>query len=312
MPLPIATLSLDLDDSWAYLRTRGDPDWPDVASILPLAVERLLGAVGDTRITVFVVGRDAQLPEGVRAIQDLIAAGHEIANHSMLHRGELASLSDEAIREDLRRSSDAIRALTGSDPTGFRCPSYGRSAALLNALVDEGYSYDASVLPTLLSPLLKAYYRSRLRSRDGSDMPGLFGPTANALLPLRPFRWDNGLLELPISTMPVLRTPLHMSYLQAIGATSRALADEYLAVALRAMQARGVAPSFLLHPTDVLDVRDAPRLAYFPGMARSWTAKLEQAIDAVALLNSNFEVVSLGEAARRLEHAALPRRALAA
>jgi hypothetical protein len=311
---PFATLSLDLDDAWAYLRTKGEPDWAEAPSVLPLAVERLLPLLAerDLRITVFVVGRDATRAEGREAIAALAAAGHEIASHSQLHRAELAALPDRAIEEDLREAADAIEGLTGRRPTGFRCPSFGNSPALLRSLVEGGYDYDASVLPTSLSPLLKVYYRARMRTGT-PDQPQqhLFGRASNALLPLTPFRWGGdgaGLLELPISTMPLLRTPMHMSYLQALGATSAGASHGYLRLALRLLRARGVPPSFLLHPTDLLDARDAPRLAFFPGMARAWPQKIDQLRDALASLADGFDVVPLGEAARRLGDADLPLR----
>ena len=253
---PFATLSLDLDDAWAYLRTRGEPDWAEAPSVLPLAVERLLPLLAERglRITVFVVGRDATRAEGREAIGALAAAGHEIASHSQLHRAELAALPDRAIEDDLREAADAIEALTGRRPTGFRCPSFGNSPALLRSLVEGGYDYDASVLPTSLSPLLKLYYRARMRTGT-PDQPQqhLFGRASNALLPLTPFRWGGdgaGLLELPISTMPLLRTPMHMSYLQALGATSAGASHGYLRLALRLLRARGCRrPSCCIRPT---------------------------------------------------------------
>jgi hypothetical protein len=110
--------------------------------------------------------------------------------------------------------------------------------------------------------------------------------------------------------MPLLRTPMHMSYLQALGAASRPLADGYLRMALWLLRVRHVPPSFLLHPTDLLDAEDAPELAFFPGMARRSADKLDQLRHALAALTGDFEVVPLGEAARRLEGVDLPVRTL--
>lgn len=311
----LATLSLDLDDVWAYLRTRGEDDWATAPSVLPLAVDRLLAVLDelDVRITVFVVGRDAERPEGREAIQALVEAGHEIASHSFLHRGELSLMPAQRITEDLRLASEAISAITGAQPRGFRCPSFGRSAALLQSLLDGGYTYDASVLPTSLSPVLKLYCRLRKRSAEPHVEPQaeLFGPVSNAVLPLSAFRWRVGanvLLELPVSTLPLVRTPMHMSYLQAIGAVSEPAAHGYLRLGLASLRLGGISPSFLLHPTDVLDERDAPRLSYFPGMSRQSTDKVRQVRHALSCLVERYEVVPLSEAARRLHDADLPVR----
>lgn len=310
----MATLSLDLDDAWAYLRTRGDRDWERAPSILPLAVGRLLPVLDELglQITVFVVGRDAARPEGGEAIRALADAGHEIASHSALHRGELAALPATEVEADLREAADALEAVVGRRPRGFRCPSFGSSRALVRCLVEGGYSYDASVLPTSLAPLLRLYYRARMRTAE-ADGPAqeLFGPPSNAALPLSPFRWATdspGLLELPVSTMPLLRTPVHMSYLQALGGASRPLAEGYLTAALRLLRARHVPPSFLLHPPDLLDARDEPRLGFFPGMARRAADKVDQLRSALTLLAGDFDVVPLEEAARRLERTELPVR----
>ena len=55
---PLASLSLDLDDRWSYLRTAGDPSWADYPSYLNLVVPRLLEVLEQHRLraTVFVVG----------------------------------------------------------------------------------------------------------------------------------------------------------------------------------------------------------------------------------------------------------------
>ena len=37
-----ASLSLDLDDEWSYLRTRGDPAWREYPSHLAQVVPRIL------------------------------------------------------------------------------------------------------------------------------------------------------------------------------------------------------------------------------------------------------------------------------
>ena len=316
---PVATLSLDLDDTWAYLRTRGEADWADAPTVLPLVIDRLLPLLDELqlRITVFVVGRDAERPEGRGVIREIAAAGHEIANHSWMHRAELSQLPADAIAEDLERAAVAIGAATERAPRGFRCPSFGTSPALLTTLVEAGYAYDASVLPTSLGPLLRVYYRARMRTGAatagafGPTSAQLFGPTANALLPLTPFRWrtpSGPLLELPVSSVPFLRTPFHMSYLQALGAHSPRLADGYLRLALGALARRGVPPSFLLHPTDFIDADDAPAMAYFPGMARPWADKLAQLRRALDALIRRTRVGPLGEHAEELCETELPVR----
>jgi len=63
-----------------------------------------------------------------------------------------------------------------------------------------------------------------------------------------------------------------------------------------------------LHPPDVLDVDDAPRLAYFPGMTQGWRAKVALVRRTLELMTTGFDVLTMAQAAQRLDDAALPRR----
>lgn len=273
-----ALISVDLDDTWAYLRTHGDSQWEEAPSILALAGERLLPLFSDlgVRASVFVVGRDALSPAGrevIRAFQD---AGHEIANHSLDHRFDLANLRADEIETDLSRSADAIGQVTGVIPRGFRSPSFGVSANLHGVLSGLDYLYDASLLPTFLGPVLRWYHRRSMKGRPNSTGQEIFGSLSDGLLPLEAFEWEHdgfNLLEIPVTTMPFLRTPLHMSYLHALGA--RALADGYLRVGMALCRLRRFPVSFLIHPPDVVDAEEAPALSYLPGMSVPWRKKVE-------------------------------------
>ena len=53
--LPNASLSLDLDNKWSYLKTHGDPDWESFPSYFDLVIPRFLDFFEDRdlKITVF-------------------------------------------------------------------------------------------------------------------------------------------------------------------------------------------------------------------------------------------------------------------
>ncbi|MEU3830763.1 polysaccharide deacetylase family protein [Streptomyces sp. NPDC029080] len=73
------------------------------------------------RATFFCVGHHvAALPDEVRRI---VAAGHEIGNHSWSHPF-LPDLTPEELREQLDRTGDAVARVTGEAPVWFR-PPYG-------------------------------------------------------------------------------------------------------------------------------------------------------------------------------------------
>lgn len=74
----------------------------------------------NVRVTFFEIGRNvAKHPELARAV---VAAGHEIGNHSQTH-ANLAKLADlAAVRAELVESQTIIREATGVTPVVFRAP----------------------------------------------------------------------------------------------------------------------------------------------------------------------------------------------
>ena len=87
MTKPLASLSLDLDNKWSYVKTHGDEGWESFPSYLDVVVPRVLEFLHERqlKITFFVVGQDAVLPKNRHALRSLADAGHEIGNHSFHH-----------------------------------------------------------------------------------------------------------------------------------------------------------------------------------------------------------------------------------
>ena len=67
---PLASLSLDLDNLWSYMKTHGDPGWDTFPSYLDLVVPRILEFLRERNlvITFFVVGQDAALEKNQAAL----------------------------------------------------------------------------------------------------------------------------------------------------------------------------------------------------------------------------------------------------
>jgi hypothetical protein len=297
---PLASLSLDLDNEWSYLKTHGDASWEALPSYLDVAVPRaleMLHGLGLT-ITFFIVGQDAALERNHEAIASLSRAGHEIGNHSFHHEPWMHKYSEAQVRDELSRTEDALSALTGSVPIGFRGPGYSLSPTVLKVLVETGYLYDASTLPTVVGPLARAFYfrSAKLDEQQREERGDLFGSATEALRPLGPYRWDvgtEGLIEIPVTTMPGLRVPFHVSYLLYLAGRSPELARSYFRTALFMCRSAHVAPSILLHPLDVLGGDDVASLSFFPGMAMSGKVKRELVSGFLALLSERFEVCTM-------------------
>ena len=165
------TFTLDLEDH------RPSPDAPVRYPALTREVLDFLDA-RDVRGTFFVVGETAEASPDL--VREVAARGHEVGLHGWRHQ-PLTELDPDAFGADVARGKALLEDLTGEPVVGFRAPTFSlvpESRWAVDVLADAGFTYSSSILPAR-SPL--------------------FGdPT----LPATPFRWANGLVELPC---PVVR-----------------------------------------------------------------------------------------------------------
>lgn len=311
MPKPIASLSLDLDNKWSYLKTHGDRGWESHPSYLDVVVPRILEMLSDLglKVTVFVVGQDAALSKNHRVLASMAAAGHEIGNHSFHHEPWLHRYSDEQIEEELSAAEDAIFQATGVWPSGFRGPGFSVSPQVLAQLARRGYRYDASTLPTFLGPLARAYYflNAQLSPQQRAERQRLFGTWSDGWRPATPYWWEfdevvddatltlQKLLEIPVTTIPYLKSPFHLSYLLFLRQRSKAAAWSYWKLALLSCRVAQIGPSLLLHPLDFLGSDDEPELAFFPAMRMPATKKVAFVRAVLADFAQHYGVLPLGQ-----------------
>lgn len=272
-----ASLSLDLDNLWSYLKIHGDAAWREYPSYLDRFVERFTAFCEERRLkmTVFVVGQDAAQRGNRDALQTL-ARRHEIGNHSFYHEPWIARAPRAKAEEELVRAHQAIAEATDCEPVGFRGPGFATSSALLEALAANNYRYDASHLPTFVGPLARAWYfrGAKLSNEEREARRDLFGAFSDVFRRNKAHVTSNGIVEIPVTTMPLLRVPVHCSYLHFLDAISPQLADAYWRTSLALCDLTATHPSLLLHPLDFMGVDDAPELAFFPAMQRTTQAKL--------------------------------------
>ena len=297
---PIASLSLDLDDKWTYMKTHGDPNWSSYPSYLDIVIPRVLSFLAERGLTItfFIVGQDAAFPRNHGILRSLSGAGHEIGNHSFRHEPWLHLYSESEIQNEFAAAEEAIEQATGTRPRGFRGPGFSVSETVIDVLIARGYRYDASTLPTFLGPLARAYYffTAKLSDQERKQRAKLYGTIKDGLRPLSLHTWrtaKGSITEVPVTTIPIFRVPFHLSYLVYLSAFSEKLANIYLQFALAVCRWRGVAPSFLLHPLDFLGPGEAPELAFFPGMSLPLEKKLRVASSALARMCKHFEVLPM-------------------
>lgn len=313
MTRPLASLSLDLDNKWSYLKTHGDPDWAALPSYLNVVVPRFLEMLAARRlaITVFVVGQDAALDKNHAALASLTASGHEIGNHSFHHEPWLHLYSRDELEREFTQAEESIQLATGVRPVGFRGPGYSCSPDVLRILVERGYEYDASSFPTFLGPVARFYYflTARLDARQKQERKVLFGRFRDGFGRLAPYlhRLERGtLVEIPVTTMPLFKLPIHVSYLLYLCGYSPWLARSYFRFAIMLCRATGLSPSLLLHPLDFLGCDDEPDLSFFPAMNLPSDRKLRLVGEILDEFSRRYQVVPMRE------HAASIRATLAA
>jgi len=295
----MASLSLDLDDQWSYLKVHGDPGWQTFPSYLDTVVPRVLDflAKRNLRITFFVVGQDAALETNHRSLQAISTAGHEIGNHSFSHEPWLHLYGATQTEAEIVRAEEHIKAVTGQRTLGFRGPGFSFSETALQIIERRAYVYDASTFPTFFGPLARFYYllHSNLVGEDLNDRKLLFGSVRDGLRPLKPYRWRGAqtVLEIPVTTFPILRSPIHLSYILFLSRFSTAAALAYFRAALRLCRLAGISPSLLLHPLDFLGVEDNVGLQFFPAMQLPRAQKIALVSEALKLYCSQYNVVPM-------------------
>jgi peptidoglycan-N-acetylglucosamine deacetylase len=113
--LPYARCRLHDDDCVALTIDDGPSPEGTLAALDALDVHTIPA-------TFFITGSRAKsCPGPLRAIAE---RGHELASHGFFHRNVMFVRADE-LRDDIRRSLDAIEEITGVRPVRYR-PPYGR------------------------------------------------------------------------------------------------------------------------------------------------------------------------------------------
>jgi len=286
------------------MKTHGDTGWEDLPSYLDLVVPRVLSFLQerDLNISFFIVGQDAALEKNQCAIRSIAEAGHEVGNHSFSHEPWLHLYSKSEIIAEFEKTETALEAITGERPVGFRGPGFSVSEAVVEVLASRGYEYDCSTLPTYFAPVARLFYFLRspgMTKEEREKLNKLFGNFSDGFRSLRPHLLNAGdLIEIPVTTFPFFKTPIHLTYLMYLASFSPVLARSYWTSAITACRLAGVQPSLLLHPLDFLSGDEVPELKFFPGMNMPSARKLELLDFVIALMRKHFDVGTTARHAR--------------
>jgi len=166
-------------------------NWIHRGALTPTQISRgEFGVVGAARIldlmkqegiatTWFIPGHTLDTyPEMCRRVH---AEGQEIGNHGYLHEPPATLAGAEEEEAVLLRGNEAIRRVTGGNPTGYRSPAWDLSPHTVPLLLKHGFVYDSSMM---------AHDHHPYRARQGDE-----------IAPDRPVRWGapTKLIEMPIA-----------------------------------------------------------------------------------------------------------------
>jgi len=122
---------VNVDGPYIAMTFDDGPHATSTAKLLDMAAKRHI------KLTFFVLGQCVEQNPAV--LQREVAEGHEIGNHSWSHPN-LAKLSDEAVRSQLRRTDDLIVKTAGIKPRLMR-PPYGELTRRQRIWVNHDFNY---------------------------------------------------------------------------------------------------------------------------------------------------------------------------
>ncbi len=177
------------------------------------------------KATLFMVGNDFKPPQNISVIQAMAVEGHEIANHTLSHAQGFRLLSLEEKEAEIFGMEAICEQVTGKRPVGFRSPGWNMGDDAIPLLKRRGYLYDSSIHPMILTPLMKFLHWRSMSSRSGGERTTL-GHLYYMLSPIRPYRTsashlgkrgDDGLIEIPLTVLPIVRLPFWATFHLATG-----------------------------------------------------------------------------------------------
>lgn len=283
---PDATVSIDVDPLDAHLAGYGFASAPTDRLATERAVPRILERLAAHRVraTFFWVARDAAAH--AQLLREIVAAGHEVASHTVSHPEGWRRLGRAQVADELRVSKRRLEDASGAAVVGFRSPGWHGPAGLPEELAAAGYRYDASLFP---SPLLGAagaliWLRSGGKRRTALGAGMWFRRRA-------PHALATGLLEFPVSVTRGLRLPVYHTL-------RHGLSDRRFESALDALARERHPVSYPLHAVDALGLREDEvdaRMARHPGMSGSLAAKLALLDRTLAAIAARFRPVTFAE-----------------
>jgi peptidoglycan-N-acetylglucosamine deacetylase len=112
-------------------------------------------------------------------------------------------------------------------------------------------------------------------------------------------------MEIPVTTIPLLRVPFHLSYLLYLSRFSPLMMKAYQNKALFLCKCTGVKPAFLLHPLDIIGGDKISQLSFFPGMDLPSDKKTEVFKQVLNRIKKSYRILTMHDFSMEMKKANL-------
>jgi len=164
---------------------------------IPGVTNDILELLGEynVRATFFVVSELAtEYPQVVRQI---VAEGHEIASHTVTHQS-LTNGTQDVLQSEISESKSQLESITQQAVSGFRAPTCQINDRVYKELIEVGYEYSSSVMPSI-------------------PIPGFYSNVYDFAEPVVISSENGQIMELPLSVSPLLKVPMSGAWVRLLG-----------------------------------------------------------------------------------------------
>ena len=164
---------------------------------IPGVTNDILELLGEynVRATFFVVSELAtEYPQVVRQI---VAEGHEVASHTVTHQS-LTNGTQDVLQSEISESKSQLESITQQAVSGFRAPTCQINDRVYKELIEVGYEYSSSVMPSI-------------------SIPGFYSNVYDFAEPVVVSSENGQVMELPLSVSPLLKVPVSGAWVRLLG-----------------------------------------------------------------------------------------------
>ncbi len=180
----------------------------DIDRALCTETDEILNYILDKggKVSIFIIGSDLLRPIIKQYVQKWEKNGHEIGNHTWSHPVNFGNLTKSEIDRELLLTENIIFETIGKNSNGFISPSWSSSKTTFRSLIDKGFTYDHSVMPSFQNILFRFLMAINSKSRKESflDILSLKLLHFNFLQPSKPYKISKAekkIIQIPLPSL---------------------------------------------------------------------------------------------------------------